>query len=262
MLNNFPRRVLNRLQPITRRHVDRRPISDLFPWIVSDLFDTSFQSHDIASLFCPTSVNSTSTCLLVAFNSAGVEILRQIIPVQSLYKSPISLSFLLRSSSFEFGTFSLFHNHNPDILVGTPSVLSDRGYAYFTQRHSDFRHYVHGNFDAVTLNRHGRVTSLGGISFFNRTYNFQYSFSRHFDYDLFFVNPTSSPQSIHIYESLSQSIHNLKCIDSFTLSSRGSHIFRYRPSHDCAFLAFRSKIVLCRPICFKRVGSAFDVFHA
>ena len=258
----FFRRVLNKLQPITHRHSERRPVSDLFPWIVKDSIDTHFQSHDIASLFSPSIINRSASCLFVIFDPLGTEILRTLINVQSLYKNPISIASLLRTSSFEFGTFSIFHSTNPECLVDSSSVLTDRGYLFFTQRYSDFRHYVHGNFDAVTLNSSGIILPVGGSSFLDRTYNFQHLFENGFTYDLFFVNPTSSYQDINILESSSCNASDLFCIDNFSLPPRGSFIYTYAPSHSCTFLAFRSKIVLCRPICFKRVGSTLDVFHA
>ena len=139
------------IQPITRRHPDCNPISDLFPWIISDNFDTCFQAHDIASLFTPSSHNTSTSCLLVVFNSEGVEILRKLISLQSLIKSPIQFSFLLRSYSFQYGTFAILHNTNPACLSGTPSVLTDRGYSYFINKSSRLRHYVHGNFDALLV---------------------------------------------------------------------------------------------------------------
>lgn len=261
-ITSFPRKVLNRLQPITRRHRDRNPISDLFPWVISDDFDTCFQSHDIASLFNPSSNNFSSSCLFVVFNPDGLEIFRRSLTVQSLIKTPISLSLLLRSIPCDFGTFSLFHERNPDCFVHSSSVLTERGYVYFTHRSSSFRHYVHGNYDAATLNDHGHVDVLGGISFVPRTYNFQFSFNSGFYYDLFFTNPTPSRQSIYIYESSPNDIYDLHFLDRLCLNSRGSFVFKYRPSHDSSFLAFRSNLVLCRPICFKRLGSTFDVFHA
>ena len=191
-LSSSARRVLNRLQPITRRHSHRNPISDLFPWIVTHDFDTCFQSHDISSLFSPSSLNFSSNCLLVVFDSNGIEILRVSLPLQSLLKTPIYFSHLLRSSSFEYGTFAILHNSNPHVFVDKPFVLTDRWYVSFNNRLSDLRHYVHGNYDAVTLTNQGSIICLGGSSFLPRSYHFQYLFDSDFCYDLFFTNPSSS----------------------------------------------------------------------
>ena len=262
MFSRIARKVLNRIQPITRRHPDCNPISDLFPWIISDNYDTCFQAHDIASLFTPSSNNTSTFCLLVVFNSEGFEIFRKLISLQSLIKSPIQFSFLLRSYSFQYGTFAILHNTNPDCLSGTPSVLTDRGYLSFNSKSSQFRRYVHGNFDAVTLNYSGSIVPLGGISILPRSYYFQYLFDSDYSYDLFFVNPTSTFQNIDIYQSSKENIYDTHLLDSFSLQSRGSFIYHYRPIHKSSYLVFRSKIVLCRPLCFKRLGSTFDVFHA
>lgn len=260
--STLPRRILNRLQPITSRHSDSLPISDLFPWRVSREFDTCFQAHDIRSLFYPSSKNTASTSLFVAFNPMGIEILRKYINVQSLIKTPLSLSSLFRSSSFEYGTFSIFHDSNPQVFDGHSLVLSERGYLYFTGRESTFSHYVHGNFDAITLSSAGIPTPLGGLSFLPRFYNFQYIFDPAFVYDLFFVNPTSSDQSIKIYESSAESTLNTRLLATLSIPSRGSFIYEYHSFEKFTSLSFRSKIVLARPICFKRAGLVFDVFHA
>ena len=260
-LISLPRRILNRLQPFTKRHPDSNPISDLFPWIVTPDLDTHFQTHDINSLFNPSSQNISSSALIVVFNSSGIEIIRKSIAVQSLIKNPISLSKLLRSSSFQFGTFSIFHHYNPASFCNTSMVLTERGYSYFSNYKNPFRHYVHGNSDAITLNNLGDTTCLGGISFLPRIFYCQHLFLPSFTYELFFVNSSSSFQSISIFESSDDSFSDSSCLTTIFLPSRGSSIFKYQPSDRPSFLFFRSKLVLCRPICFKQTDNFFDVFH-
>ena len=161
---------------------------------------------------------------------------------------------------FKNGTFSVFHHYESNIINDSKGFLTDRGYiGYYNKNISPIKSYVHGNFDAISLNSKENIELLGTYSFFNKKFNLQHEIDKRYNYDIVLINSSSSKQKV-IFD-----IHYNGTVESKEkiIPSKGFYEFKKLKNKviSNSRLIIKSKLYLARPIVFKYMDSSFDVFH-
>ncbi len=262
MQNNLLNKIIWRYkQPLTAKpYTPELTTSDLFIWRVSSNWKTYFELLDVVSLFM--NIETSRTITLIIFDANGNLLRKRDIQLIANKRCIVDLSDYVIDADGQYGTFSIFHSETPAKIQELGSYLAERGYVSYLHNNSPLRSYVHGNFDAVSINANGEIQYLGGKSFLKREYRIQYQFENNNQYEIVFVNPTERIQCL-----------NLKIIDSLTLSADKNQIKRIlRPGQvvsvkveNIEFEKFRiitsAKMVMPRPIIFKFKNDSLDVFH-
>jgi len=141
--------------------------------------------------------------------------------------------------------------------------VTERGYVSYQFGDSMVRSYVHGNFDAISFSReNSKLECISSTSFFSRDYNLQYSIEFGSEYTFYLTNNSkkSIVANFILYDSLvsSKVIHNEKVF----IESKGVKFYRVSmPKSDIGRLVIRSKLIMARPLVFKRTKNKLDCFH-
>ena len=234
--------------------------SDLFPIKNDELFKTEFELLDVSGLIAGDNNRIESDLVDIYFyNALGNLLGTRKVEMKNTGRKTIKMVDLLNSSLKAAATFSVFH---PTILgkVEMPgSYLAERGYTGYEYQNLGVKGYVHGNIDAVALVK-GEVQPLGNSGMIPRYYTVQHCLRGPAKYEFVFTNPTA--KKIKIIPNIS--INNKKWLakKSFTMNSLGSHTFTVDiKENEKAYVRFKSKWYLGRPVVFRISNDSMDVFH-
>lgn len=237
------------------------PISDLFIWRKSKHWQTGFELTDIGSLFDNEIIQKKpAKALFILFDLSGRELGRHLLTAPRFKSTQVDISALLTNCIDEIGTFCVLHLSTPSALLQLGSNITERGYVSYMYCNTPARAYVHGNFDAVSMNVDGRVERLAGKSFFQREFHLQYLFEETGVYEVVLVNPSSDQQRI-TFEVLS--VVSGKEVTSFTtnIPSGGLKVFTIPTNNLAQRVIIKSYLIMARPIIFYRENSKLAVFH-
>jgi|688.fasta_scaffold195179_1 hypothetical protein len=237
-------------------------ISDLFIWRSDNLFQTYFELLDIYGLIsCDLDKSSNRSSVFVFFNKNGDYLFEREIFGNDFARNTILIKDLLDREKLDnrqlgdYGTFAVFHSI--DKPIDYESSLSDRGYCGYEYLESNFRGYVHGNFDAIT--RVGNdFELLMGYGRLKRPYNVQHILTGPSAYEIALVNPTDKVQNVLLKVNYSEQ----KNVEQYQIPSRGVRIIPIKTNRDDKIrVKIVSQMYMARPIVFRHDLNSFDVFH-
>ncbi len=243
-------------QPLTIRPVsDGAPVSDLFLWRNDDL-GTVFELLCLPGLF--SDLIESETVQMMFFDHNGEQISTASIRIKTGERISLNLEPYTHGYG-AYGTMAFFHNGKLEELRLLNTHLAERGYTGFRSKDNHFRSYVHGNYDAICLEPDGGLQLLGGTSLLPRKYYVQYVFSPLISYEVALVNPTPKTQKIRL--SIFEADDTPVSDSSIHLPPRGSWITKYISHPRSWTLILESRMVMTRPIIFRRDQKMLDVFH-
>ena len=210
---------------------------------------------DLPSLFNKETISTKNNVNLIIFDKNGSEILRNKIEIESNKRTSLKINSFLNNIDNDYGTFSIFHEKNPENIKNLGSFISDRGYVKYFINKLDIFKYVHGNLDAVSFD--GKFTkNLGSNSFLKRNYNFQFKINKNTYYKFYVVNFTKKKQSFVL-----RSILNNKIIKKINLNPKGSGVLDYYNQDKEDMLSIKSNLVMSRPLVSIEKNNDIDFFH-
>jgi len=235
-------------------------ISDLFPIKQGNDWRTEFELLNVLGLIV--GENNQSNLYLVNFyfyDSAGKLLGIREIKTENIGRNTIKLFKFLDNELKEAVTFSVFHPPILDKVEFSGSYLAERGYSGYEYQNLGVKGYVHGNLDAVALVK-GKVEPLGNSGLISRYYTVQHCLRGPAKYEFVFTNPTS--KNIKIIPNISLNQKKWETKESFTMNSLGSHTFTVDiKNNEKAFVRFKSRLYLGRPVVFRIADNSMDVFH-
>jgi len=243
-------------QPLSKAPPNHKfRISDLFVWIKNSEIQTFYEFMDLPSLFEDNEVAVNSLFTLIIFDKKG-EILKKIkIKSKINERFELNLNDYLQGINAGIGTFSIFHNNNPEKIKSIGSFISDRGYVkYYVKKLKIFK-YVHGNLDAIAYDDNN-IINLGANSFLLRKYYIQYQFKKNNIYRFYLVNFSKSKKLFHLYNYIGNNL-----INSIQIEPSGCDFFEYKCKNDDEVLFIKSKLVMARPMIYVANKSDEDFFH-
>ena len=252
------KKISNRLfQPLTL--VPTNPnslVSDLFIWRRSAEIDTFFELINLPSLF--SEGFETEEIKIFLFDRNGKQIDIFPVPVLERQKKTIEISNILpKGIPSDYGTFSIFHEGNPEAFRSSNSFLTERGYLSYGKK-NHIRSFMHGNLDALAWSGRG-LQPLGGTSFTQRRYNLQYRFSDSEKSEIGLVNPTGKNQIVKI--QLIDSDFSVEFEKKSVIPPLGSYIWCLPRMHRGLRVSIQSKLIMARPVVFISRETGMDVFH-
>lgn len=254
------RRAWTFCQPLTLTPVGAAsPISDLFVWRSSDLWTTSFELMDIASLF--EDGHDERWVTLVFFDQNGSCLGEKRVDLQPGCRQTVDISTLVGCSHGELGTFAVFHSSTPFAITKLGSFLAERGYVSYRYQLSPLGSYVHGNFDAISRGPDNQLLLLGGVSILKREYRLQYQFLPQEMYELALVNITSILQTLS-YSLISASSGEVVVCKSIAIKPGAVALIPLKLDVvEAVRLVIKSNLVMARPLVFRIQNLKMDVFH-
>ena len=235
-------------------------ISDLFP-IKQDLnWQTEFELLNVAGLISGDNNQKKSYSVEIYFFSIEGNFLgSRTIPIENIGRKTIKLSDYLTADLTHAKTFSIFHPTLESNFDMAGSYLAERGYGGYEYKNLGVKGYVHGNLDAVALIK-GKIKPLGNSGFISRFYTVQHCLTGPAQYEFVFTNPTSD--KIKITPSISYSPNQWSKSESFQIASLGTYTHAVIVKQDeNAYVRFKSRLYLGRPVVFRIANDSMDVFH-
>ena len=235
-------------------------ISDLFPIKRGNDWHTEFELLNVSGLIMGDNNESKPYVVnFYFFSSTGKLLGSRSVTVENIGRKTIKLSDLMIGEIKEAATFSVFHPPIYDKTDMAGSFLAERGYTGYEYQNLGVKGYVHGNLDAVALVR-GEVQPLGNSGLIPRFYTVQHCLRGPAKYEFVFTNPTSG--KIKITPSISFINKKWLAKESFFMNSLGSHTFTVDiKENEKAYVRFKSKLYLGRPVVFRISNDSMDVFH-
>ena len=235
-------------------------ISDLFPIKKGNDWHTEFELLNVSGLIMGDNNESKPYVVNFYFFSATGNLLgSKSFTVENIGRKTIKLSELMIGEIKEAATFSVFHPPIYDKTDMAGSFLAERGYSGYEYQNLGVKGYVHGNLDAVALVR-GEVQPLGNSGLIPRFYTVQHCLRGPAKYEFVFTNPTSGKMKITPNISLNKK--NWLAKESFIMNPLGSHTFMVDiKENEKAYVRFKSKLYLGRPVVFRISNDSMDVFH-
>ena len=237
------------------------PVSDLFVWRNSEVWETYFELMDIPGLFADCESMPEHHIILFFFDSKGDRFLEKRLDVVPNQRRTLNLSMFIPNTAGSFGTFCVFHSHTPQAVTELGSYIAERGYVSYRYKAAPLRAYVHGNLDAVTLLPNKHLQLLGGDSFRAREYRLQHTLQGPALYEVGLVNPTPRLQRFSC-RLLSTSSGEIMAAQEAQLKSQGCHVFLVPMEQlQQGRIVIRSHMVMARPLIFRIQDKRMDVFH-
>lgn len=239
--------------------------SDLFPFRITDNWDTYFELLNLPAILDPMKDHKPYNVKFIFFDEEGNFIHQFDLNNEGIFRNTINISEKLKAARIEKnGTFACFHECYLPWLISSDAFLAERGYVgYQNNNISKTRSYVHGNFDAISKDNKNNLTCLGTTNWKERVYNLQYELMSNAAHELAFVNSSEKTQKLQI------EIMNLNSIESskpktveIKIPSKG--VFWLKEGIDESNhkrIIIKSHLNLARPIVFKSSNNNFDVFH-
>ena len=260
-LDRWQKRVWTYKQPITRIPTQKAvPISDLFAWRNSAIWETCFELYNIPSLI-DANTEGYLPIQLSVFDQEGRLYKNFRIEVENGKRSTINLKNFIDLEVGEFGTFAVFHLHQASSISKLNCFVAERGYLSYRYNNAPLRSYVHGNLDAVALLNNGDFELLGANSFLKRRFQLQYVNEGAGSTELFLVNPTREHKRID-FEFFTQ--HGMRVGESLSINIAPGGIrgmTRQIDSKGPVYAVITSKLVMARPLVFTFENTKMDVFH-
>jgi hypothetical protein len=238
-------------------------VSDLFPFKILNEWETSFELLNIPKLIDPSEENYKKYKItLLFFDENGNLFLKRDINKVDGARHTININELIKNESISgYGTFACFHRCILPNLESDGGFLAERGYTGYTNSNfSNVKGFVHGNLDALAMNKEGKLKCLGG-SFIFQKYEFrlQHQLVGPATYEFGFVNTSNSKKSISL-EIISNIRSNFK--EKKLVLSKGIVWFSYNlDRNEKARVIVYSNLNLPRPVVFRIENNSFDVFH-
>jgi len=235
-------------------------ISDLFPIKKGDDWHTEFELLNVSGLIMGDNNESKPYVVnFYFFGSTGNLLGNRSVTVENIGRKTIKLSELMIGEIKEAATFSVFHPPIYDKTDMAGSFLAERGYTGYEYQNLGVKGYVHGNLDAVALVR-GEVQPLANSGSIPRFYTVQHCLRGPAKYEFVFTNPTS--EKMKITPNIRLNKKNWLAKESFIMNSLGSHTFTVDiKENEKAYVRFKSKLYLGRPVVFRISNDSMDVFH-
>jgi hypothetical protein len=249
-------------QPLTKiPKLMGAPVSDLFVWRNSDIWQTYFELTDIAGLFVDHEEVSERYVTFFFFDNEGEILFEKHVDLICNQRQTIDLSVFLLDSKCTFGTFCVFHSYTPKAVSDLGSFITERGYVSYRHNGSPLRAYVHGNFDAISLWPDKSMKMLGVKGFLPREFRLQHELLGPALYEVGVVNSSSKVQHLSCQILSSQSGEILDIYKAVMLP-RGIHIFQVKIEQSAtARIIIKSYLVMARPLVFRINNQKMDVFH-
>jgi len=237
-------------------------ISDLFVWKSDKLWDTYFELLDVYGLItCDLDNSAKRDSTFKFFNRDGELLFEKVISGNNFARNTIHIRNLLDNSGIdeqtlgEYGTFSVFHSI--DKSIDFESSLTDRGYCGYERSGTNFRGYVHGNFDAISKSEN-KLELLMGYGKLRQSYNLQHILTGPSTYEIALVNPTDKQQSVKVRITTIESEKHEK----YLIPSRGLEIIKVNVlDNQTSRVKIISKMFMARPTVFRYTSNSMDVFH-
>ena len=248
------------------KHLTKTPsdklavISDLFP-IKQDLdWRTEFELLNVAGLISGDNNSQEAYSVLLYFFSAdGILLGTRSVDMGNIGRKTIKLSDYLSGDLSTSRTFSVFHPTFGSKFDMDGSYLAERGYGGYEYKNLGLKGYVHGNLDAVALND-GKVKPLGNSGFISRFYTVQHCLTGPARYEFVFTNPTA--HKVKLTPSISYSPNQWTNSVSFKMASLGTHTYTVNVEEgEKAYVRFKSRLYMSRPVVFRIANDSMDVFH-
>ena len=238
------------------------PVSDLFVWRKSDIWQTYFDLFDIGSLYSQETSNKEVSVKIIFFNRVGIKIKECKINIEPNEKKCIEISSFIKKIDGDYGTFAIFHSNVPDNFIEQKSYLTERGFVSYKLNKSVLRHYVHGNSDAISISNNSSYL-LGTPSFLKREYRLQFNLTNDDKYEFLLINYTHDHQKITFSFVDTDTDKEIKS-ENFSINTNGCCLCKFETKKNKKIrLVISSKLVMARPFVF-RYGQKkifFDVFH-
>jgi len=237
-------------------------ISDLFVYKIENGWNTFFELLNYSRILDLKTLNDFNYEITIKFfNSSGVFLKDFKTKSSIFFRSTLDIKKIANDLEiFKNGTFSVFHHYESNKTIHSKGFLTERGYiGYYNKNISPIKSYIHGNFDALSLNSKGQVKLLGTYSFFTKRFNLQHELDKRYNYDIVLVNTTPSKQKIEFELHQKGTVEFIKKI----IPSKGYYEFNKLNNKidSNSRLIIKSKLYLARPILFKYMDTSFDVFH-
>ncbi len=249
-------------QPLTKiPKLSGVPVSDLFVWRNSDVWQTFFELTDISGLFLDHEKMPERYATFFFFDNEGGVLFEKRLDLICNQRRTIDLSVFLSDSKCTFGTFCVFHSYTPKVVSDLGSFITERGYVSYRYNGAPLRSYVHGNLDAIFLWPDKSMKMLGGNSFLPREFRLQHELLGPALYEIGVVNPSSKVQHLSCQILSSQSGEILD-IQKAVMLPRGTHVFQVKLEQSAAArIIINSHLVMARPLVFRINNQKMDVFH-
>jgi hypothetical protein len=248
-------------QPLSRKPSSLDcPISDLFIWRKTQEWETFFELWSLPSLFGDSDKHDGYVTFQL-FNAHGRPLAESKVSCAKGRRQTVRISDLLGNNSSEFGTFAVFHSNTPELVMKNGSFLAERGYVSYRYCGSPLRSYVHGNLDAIARISSSKLELLGSAGALTREFRIQHELYEGSTYELAFVNPSLSRQSVQV-ELVSFPYSDYISCEEISLNSGEAKIVPLQFSgHSKVRAVIKSKLVMARPLIFHIYNNKLDVFH-
>jgi hypothetical protein len=235
-------------------------ISDLFPIKTNSDWKTEFELLNVAGLIIGDNVQSKKYLVDFYFFSASGKLLGiRSVQLKNVGRQTTNLATYLDNKLQDAKTFAVFHPNLEDNFDMAGSYLAERGYGGYEYKNLGVKGYVHGNLDAVALSK-GRIEPLGHAGLISRFYTVQHCLTGPSKYDFVFTNPTGRKVKITPY--ISYSPNKWSKSESFQIASLGTYTHSVTVDEsERAYVRFKSRLSLARPVVFRISNDSMDVFH-
>lgn len=237
-------------------------ISDLFLLRVEEGWETYFECLQFQSLLNAEVNEYTKRVHIVFYNQKGDYIGEKQVNVEITLKTTLDMNKIAAGLGIKKdGLFSVFHPYKENWVNKFNSYLTERGYVgYANKKLGPIKGFVHGNLDAIAkYHDKSGYQLLGNYSYLEKEFLLQHDLNPSNTYELYLVNPTNKTQKFSIIEKNKMNQNTI----SFSLPARGSYKYVriVNKEEKKINIIIKSKLYLARPVVFKIMPKAFDVFH-
>ena len=152
-------------------------ISDLFVYKIENGWNTFFELLNYSRILDLKTLNDFNYDITIKFFSSSGVFLKDFKTKSSIsFRSTLDIKKIANDLGiFKNGTFSVFHHFESKTTIYSKGFLTERGYTgYYNKNISPIKSYIHGNFDAISLNSNYQIKLLGTYSFFTKKFNLQH----------------------------------------------------------------------------------------
>ena len=243
---------------ITKTPPKKSIISDLFILRLENGWETFFECLDYNEILTPGNPGKLNSFDIQFFDKDGIYLANDKIQLSNQIKKTISISAIAQKHNItKDGSFAIFHDTTPQWVEDLGCNIAERGYVgYYNPNLGPIKNFVHGNLDAIALNKSLETKLLGTSSFFLKEFNLQHQLEKDIAYHFYWLNPTNRTQVIKIIELINTQKHE----KSISIPPRGVGIYIKNNKYQSRII-IKSKLYLARPVIFKHMPTSFDVFH-